>query len=74
MKKNNTTLDLNKLLTEFNAEKDNIENKQIKTKMFLISDHKIVEINTPKIIKIPPNVGVPAFLNICEVGPSLRIG
>ncbi len=26
MKKNNTTLDLNKLLTEFNAEKDNIEN------------------------------------------------
>jgi hypothetical protein len=54
--------------------KDNIEKIQIKTKIFCISDHKIVEHNIPMIIRIPPKVGVPAFFMICDVGPSSRIG
>ena len=44
--------------------KDNNENRQIKIKIFLISDHNKVEINIPNIIKIPPKVGVPAFFII----------
>ena len=44
--------------------KDNNENRQIKMKIFFMSDHKSVENNIPKIISIPPKVGVPAFLII----------
>ena len=33
-----------------------------------------VEKTIPKIISIPPNVGVPLFFKICEIGPSFLIG
>ena len=54
--------------------KDKAANIEIKTKIFFTSAQSKVEKTIPKIISIPPNVGVPLFFNMCDIGPSFLIG